>query len=478
MFPVNLILEGVNLIAKPVSLGLRLFGNLYAGEMIFILIALMYGGLVMSVAGGVLQLAQPLPRARDHLAGLHFHGFVRRVPEPGSRCDGRALRLRCPPANGILTHTAEPKDFATTLGAVMEYIYIAAAVLMGLGALGASIGVAVLGGKFIEGVARQPEQLPTLRTQLFIVLGLVDAVPMIAVGIVVPSLRGGSGRLRPRPLEAPSQTRSGGQRDMAVTLTLIGQSIAFFVFVWICMKAIWPLITEAMVARQKQIADGLAAAERASLDLELAQKRATDELKDAKAKPLPWPRKLASALRRWWTKRRKTLAPKAGRSSWTPRVGRYRTRSQPGLGSPQGRCRPRSGCGKSSRAGCRCRRSRRSSTTSPSSFKARRPAWQSLRPLHAPTPERSLPWLRRRHVDARPGACAPGRGGFGARGGPPWRHMPRPGPAVKAQELAAFFQKALPEGFALLTVLAENKLALLPEIATQYAKRATRWSRA
>ena len=38
----------------------------------------------------------------------------------------------------------------------MEYIYIAAAVLMGLGALGASIGVAVLGGKFIEGVARQP----------------------------------------------------------------------------------------------------------------------------------------------------------------------------------------------------------------------------------------------------------------------------------------------------------------------------------
>ena len=41
MLPVNLVLEGVNLIAKPISLGLRLFGNLYAGEMIFILIALM-----------------------------------------------------------------------------------------------------------------------------------------------------------------------------------------------------------------------------------------------------------------------------------------------------------------------------------------------------------------------------------------------------------------------------------------------------
>jgi F-type H+-transporting ATPase subunit c len=67
----------------------------------------------------------------------------------------------------------------------MDYIYIAVAVLMGMGAVGASIGVGVLGGKFIEGVARQPEQLPILRTQLFIILGLVDAVPMIAVGIAL-----------------------------------------------------------------------------------------------------------------------------------------------------------------------------------------------------------------------------------------------------------------------------------------------------
>jgi F-type H+-transporting ATPase subunit c len=55
--------------------------------------------------------------------------------------------------------------------------------MLGLGAIGAAIGVGVLGGKFLEGVARQPELLPMLRTQLFIVLGLVDAVPMIAVGI-------------------------------------------------------------------------------------------------------------------------------------------------------------------------------------------------------------------------------------------------------------------------------------------------------
>ena len=55
--PVNFLLEGVTLLAKPLSLGLRLFGNLYAGEMIFILIALMYTGLVLGVFGGVLQWA-------------------------------------------------------------------------------------------------------------------------------------------------------------------------------------------------------------------------------------------------------------------------------------------------------------------------------------------------------------------------------------------------------------------------------------
>jgi F-type H+-transporting ATPase subunit a len=54
--PVNLSLEGGTLIAKPLSLGLRLFGNMYAGEMIFILIALMFtGGLGWGLLGGVLQ---------------------------------------------------------------------------------------------------------------------------------------------------------------------------------------------------------------------------------------------------------------------------------------------------------------------------------------------------------------------------------------------------------------------------------------
>lgn len=56
--PVNLILEGVTLLAKPVSLGLRLFGNLFAGEMIFMLIAVLFGaGIVFALLGGALQWA-------------------------------------------------------------------------------------------------------------------------------------------------------------------------------------------------------------------------------------------------------------------------------------------------------------------------------------------------------------------------------------------------------------------------------------
>ena len=65
----------------------------------------------------------------------------------------------------------------------MDLLYIAAAMMMGLAAIGASIGIGILGGKFLEGAARQPDLMPILRTNFFIVMGLVDAIPMIAVGL-------------------------------------------------------------------------------------------------------------------------------------------------------------------------------------------------------------------------------------------------------------------------------------------------------
>ena len=60
---------------------------------------------------------------------------------------------------------------------------IAAAVMLAGGALGAGIGLGILGGKFLEGAARQPELAPMLRTQMFLVVALVDAIAMIAAAM-------------------------------------------------------------------------------------------------------------------------------------------------------------------------------------------------------------------------------------------------------------------------------------------------------
>jgi F-type H+-transporting ATPase subunit c len=68
---------------------------------------------------------------------------------------------------------------------VMSMSVIAASILIGLGALGTAIGFALLGGKFIEGSSRQPELTPMLQTKMFIVAGLLDAVPIIGVAIAL-----------------------------------------------------------------------------------------------------------------------------------------------------------------------------------------------------------------------------------------------------------------------------------------------------
>jgi len=62
-------------------------------------------------------------------------------------------------------------------------IIIASGLMIGLGALGAAAGIGVLGGKFLEGSARQPELAGQLQARMFLMAGLVDAVPMISVGI-------------------------------------------------------------------------------------------------------------------------------------------------------------------------------------------------------------------------------------------------------------------------------------------------------
>ena len=68
---------------------------------------------------------------------------------------------------------------------VLSFSAIAVAIIVGLCAVGTAIGFAILGGKFLEGAARQPEMAPMLQVKMFIIAGLLDAVPMIGIVIAL-----------------------------------------------------------------------------------------------------------------------------------------------------------------------------------------------------------------------------------------------------------------------------------------------------
>lgn len=70
---------------------------------------------------------------------------------------------------------------------------------------------------------------------------------------------------------------------MTPNLTLIGHAIWFAIFIWFCSKYVWPYIIKALEEREKRIAEGLEAAEKGHHELELAEKRATEILRDGKA---------------------------------------------------------------------------------------------------------------------------------------------------------------------------------------------------
>ncbi len=71
----------------------------------------------------------------------------------------------------------------------MEQVYgmtaLAVGLILGLGAAGTAVGFGLLGGRFLEGAARQPEMVPMLQVKMFIVAGLLDAVTMIGVGLAL-----------------------------------------------------------------------------------------------------------------------------------------------------------------------------------------------------------------------------------------------------------------------------------------------------
>jgi F-type H+-transporting ATPase subunit c len=62
---------------------------------------------------------------------------------------------------------------------------IAVGIMIGLAAVGAAIGIGLMGGRFLEGCARQPELAGSLQTKMFLLAGLIDAIPIIGVGIAL-----------------------------------------------------------------------------------------------------------------------------------------------------------------------------------------------------------------------------------------------------------------------------------------------------
>ena len=67
----------------------------------------------------------------------------------------------------------------------VAFVALASAFFIGLGALGACIGIGIMGGRYLEAAARQPELMNTLQTKMFLLAGLIDAAFLIGVGIAM-----------------------------------------------------------------------------------------------------------------------------------------------------------------------------------------------------------------------------------------------------------------------------------------------------
>ena len=66
---------------------------------------------------------------------------------------------------------------------ILAFTSLGVLIVLGMGAFGTAIGFGLLGGKFLEGAARQPELAPMLQVKMFLVAGLIDAITMIGIGI-------------------------------------------------------------------------------------------------------------------------------------------------------------------------------------------------------------------------------------------------------------------------------------------------------
>ena len=139
-------------------------------------------------------------------------------------------------------------DKLQLIAMIQAYTGIGIGLMIGLGALGACVGVGIMCSRFLEGAARQPELMPQLQAKVFLLLGLIDASFIIGVGLAMFFAFG-------NPLLAPcsanARSRNPGGHAMNINLTLFAQAIAFAAFIWFTAKFVWPPLMRAIETRQK-----------------------------------------------------------------------------------------------------------------------------------------------------------------------------------------------------------------------------------
>ena len=76
-------------------------------------------------------------------------------------------------------------EMAQYLAQIQAFTALGIGLIIGLGALGACIGIGIMGSKFLEAAARQPELIPTLQGRMFLLVGLIDAAFLIGVALAM-----------------------------------------------------------------------------------------------------------------------------------------------------------------------------------------------------------------------------------------------------------------------------------------------------
>ncbi len=171
-----------------ISLAMRLFGNMFGGEIVFLLIWVLGGaGISGMLASSTFGLAWML----FHLLVIPLQAFIFMMLSIVYLGLSKTLIELFPIILSLLPHPSiislpekiMSLDVLTNFAQIQSFTALAIGIMIGLAALGAGLGLAIMAGKFLESAARQPELIPLLQVRMFISAGLIDAAFIISVAV-------------------------------------------------------------------------------------------------------------------------------------------------------------------------------------------------------------------------------------------------------------------------------------------------------